>query len=85
MALGLPLSLPKADDGRYVTWTSGMFTATSSFSTGMRVWLLVQVKPDTVAGVLEIALRLLKTNIGTLKELRSYAGKCTAIASVIFT
>ena len=51
----------------------------------MKVSLLIQVKPDTVKDVTEITHELRKTNVISIKDLRSYAGKCTAIASVIFT
>jgi hypothetical protein len=87
-AIGLPLSLPKADFGRRITWTSGLFAITPSFSSydrKMKVSLLIKVKPDTIADVTEITHKLRKTNVISIKDLRSYAGKCTAIASVIFT
>ena len=65
-----------------------MFSITptyTSFDMNMKVSLLIQVKPDTVNDVTEITHKLRKTNIISIKDLRSYAGKCTAIASVIFT
>ena len=47
--------------------------------------LSVQVKPDTVEEVRELTASMLSRNIISVKELRTYTGKCTSIASVIFT
>ena len=84
-ALGLPLSLPKADFGQSITWTSGVFTISPTFSSCMKVRLLVQAKPETAAEVLDVTLKLRNTNVVNLKDIRSYAGKCTAVTSAVFT
>jgi len=86
IALGLPLTLKKADFGARITWTSAVFAVTTTKLHGhSRVRLVVQVKPDTVEEVTTLTKEYRKTNVISTKDLRSYAGKCTAIASVIFT
>jgi len=86
-ALGLPLTLKKAGFGTSITWTSGVFTVTTAKlgSGDARVRLVVQVKPDTVREVAEFTAKYRSQNLIPIKELRSYVGKCTAIASLVFT
>ena len=51
----------------------------------MNAHLKVQVKPDTIEEVRNLTHEMLNKNLVSLKDLRSYVGKCTSIASVIFT
>jgi len=85
LALGLPLALKKAEFGRRVTWTSGIFDAvTTRFGRKFRIQLTVEVKSDTVEEVTELTMKNLRRNVMPIKELQSYVEKRTAVASVIY-
>ena len=45
----------------------------------------MEVKPDTVQEVRDLTKELLDSNAVAVKTLRTYVGKCTAVASVIYT
>jgi len=85
LALGLPLALRKAEFGSKVTWTSGVFKATTyRVLCKFKIRLSVSIKPDTVADVRELTEKVAKCNVVSTKELRSFVGKRTAVASLVF-
>ena len=75
-ALQLPLSLNKAVIGADVTWTSAVFCP-------LRSLLTVRVKQAIVDDTAELLQRFLKGNYIRLKDLRSFTGKVTHIASLV--
>ena len=75
-ALQLPLSLNKAAIGANVTWTSAEFAPTRSL-------LTVRVKQSIVDDTAELVHRSLRCNYIRFKELRSFTGKVTHIASLV--
>ena len=86
VALGLPLALNKAAFGTTVVWTSAVLKATTiKTNRTRRISVEVKVKPDTVQDVRSLTEEMLSTNVTAVKKLRTYVGKCTAIASAIYT
>ena len=81
-ALGLPLSLSKAVRGETVTWTSASFepVRTEGRITGIRV----EVKKAIVEDVDHLTKRFVAANLVSLKDLRSYVGKLTHMASLVY-
>ena len=75
-ALQLPLSFNKAVTGANVTWTSAEFAPTRSL-------LTVRVKQSIVDDTAELVHRFLRCNYIRFKELRSFTGKVTHIASLV--
>ena len=75
-ALQLPLSFNKAVIGANVTWTSGEFAPTRSL-------LTVRVKQSIVDETVELLHQFLRGHYIRLKELRSFTGKVTHIASLV--
>ena len=75
-ALQLPLSLNKAVIGMNVTWTSAEFCP-------LRSLLTVRVKQAIVDDTVELLHRFLRCNYIRLKDLRSFTGKVTHIASLV--
>jgi len=86
VALGLPLALKKAAFGTTVIWTSAALKVTTGKTIKTRRILVeVKVKPDTDQEVRSLTGELLGANVMAVKKLRTYVGKCTAIASVMHT
>jgi len=86
-ALGLPLTLHKADYGTRVAWTSGVIhvVTTRTQVNKCTVRAVVQVMQVTGDEVTEITTAFRRLNVVPVRDLRSYVGRCTAIASGMFT
>jgi len=81
-ALGFALSLKKAKRGTQIVWTS---VELSTEQTPHDYIVVAQTKPTLVQEARTLTTELLSGNVIARKLLRSYCGKLSHIASLIFT
>jgi hypothetical protein len=76
-ALGLPLAFHKAQRGAKVDWIGCRFEI---FPGEVHVTLTA----DKVSELLELTLAMMQSNVTTFKDLRSFVGKATHFASILY-
>ena len=78
LAQGYDLTYPKAQRARTVEWIGGVLKV---YRDRVEVW----ISPDKAEEIRDITREFLSKNLVPLKELRSYAGKCSFVSSLIQT
>ena len=75
--LGFPLSFKKGQRGPAVNWVGAtlQFTSTS---------VVAGIKPSIVQDLYDQTLKLLKSNVGSEKDVRSFAGRANHVAALIW-
>ena len=74
--MGLPLAFAKANRGSKVVWIGNSFVISN-------VLVGVSIKQERLEDLLQVTKDLLEINVIPRKAVRSFAGKCASIASVI--
>ena len=77
--LGVGLAFAKGQRGDAVDWIGARLSIESSRTLAITI---VKARLDELAG---LCTQLARKNTVTLKELRSYAGKCQSMATIIYT
>ena len=77
LLLGFDIAYAKAHYGQSLTWIGVRFQI-------REVDIVASIPPEKVADLLQLIASFLKRNVIPVKEVRSVAGKCMNIASLIF-